>query len=83
MPRRAWGTSLSEPKGNRFETFARVSMPSPDEYRVMADDCLQRARVAETENERRLYLGMARVWMEEALRREKALPLNLPPAPTI
>ena len=62
--------------------LARV-MPTPDEYRVWAEECLQRARVAEAEDERRLHFSMARIWMEEALRRESTLPHDLPPAPTI
>jgi hypothetical protein len=41
-------------------------MPTPDEYRQLAQECLQWARTAETHAQRKTYLDMARTWAETA-----------------
>ena len=56
-------------------------MSKPDEYRTMADGCLRSAREAETKKERLMYLNLARIWLELALRQDaEALSARLPPA---
>ena len=59
-------------------------MPKPDEYRSMADECLRSAREAQANEERLLYLNLARVWLEYALRQDaEASSARLPPAPRL
>jgi hypothetical protein len=38
-------------------------MATPAEYRVMADECFQWARVAKTKNVRLAYLEIAKIWL--------------------
>ena len=56
-------------------------MPTADEYRAMADECLQWAREAMTDKERALYLAFAKTWLEEASHRDNDIRIRLPPAP--
>jgi hypothetical protein len=56
-------------------------MPRPDEYRVMAGECFQWAREAQTEDERLVYLTLAQTWLEEAVRQDGASQIRLPPTP--
>jgi hypothetical protein len=58
-------------------------MPRADEYRLMADECLQWAQDARTKDERILYLKLAQTWLEEASRNNGALHVHLPPAPRL
>jgi hypothetical protein len=61
-----------------------ILMKTPDEYRTMADKCLSQAREAETESERRLYLNLAKVWLEAALNQDSAASaLRLPPVASL
>jgi hypothetical protein len=57
------------------------SVPSADDYRELADKCFISARVARTEDECMMYLTLAQTWLEEASRRDSAIPVRLPPAP--
>jgi hypothetical protein len=41
-------------------------MATPAEYRVMADECFQWARVAKTKSVRLAYLEIAKIWLEAA-----------------
>jgi hypothetical protein len=41
---------------------------SPEDYRAYADECFDWARTARTENEREIFLQMARTWLEAAAR---------------
>jgi hypothetical protein len=41
-------------------------MTTPDEYRQFADECMQAARNAKTEAERKAFLDMARTWTKVA-----------------
>ena len=59
------------------------TVPSANEYRELADKCFQSAREAHTEEERMMYLTLAQTWLEEASRRDSAMPLRLPPAPRL
>ena len=43
-------------------------MTTAIEYRLMADECFQRARVAKTNSVRLTYLGIAKIWLEAAVR---------------
>ena len=59
-------------------------MSKSDEYRTMADECLRSARQAETKEERLLYLNLARVWLEFALRQDaETSSVRLPPTPRL
>lgn len=58
-------------------------MPTADDYRELADKCFKSARVAHTEDERMMYLTLAQTWLEEASRRNSAIPARLPPAPRL
>ncbi len=60
------------------------AMPKPDEYRTMAEECLRSAREAQTNEERQLYLNLARVWLEFASRQDAEAPSSrLPPSPRL
>ena len=41
-------------------------MSTPDDYRVMAEECFRWARQAQTEDKRQAYLDVARTWLEVA-----------------
>jgi hypothetical protein len=58
-------------------------MPHAGEYRSMADECLQWAHQALTEDERLLYLKLAQTWLEEVSRHDSTLQVRLPPAPRL
>jgi hypothetical protein len=58
-------------------------VPSADGYRELADKCFKSAREAHTEDERMMYLTLAQTWLEEAARRDSAMPARLPPAPRL
>jgi hypothetical protein len=58
-------------------------VPSANEYRELADKCFQSAHEAHSEDERMMYLTLAQTWLEEASRRDSAMPLRLPPAPRL
>jgi hypothetical protein len=59
------------------------TVPSADDYRDLADKCFKSAREAHTEDERTMYLTLAQTWVEEASRRDSAIPIRLPPAPQL
>jgi hypothetical protein len=46
---------------------------SPKELREYADECIGWARSARTDNERDIFLQMARTWIEAATRLERTL----------
>ena len=48
-------------------------MTSPDEYRAMIDRYLNWARQAQTDDERRLYLEMARTFLKTLVQRDRSL----------
>jgi len=63
---------------------ARRTVPKTDEYRTIADECLRSAREAQTNEERQLYLNLARVWLQFASRQDaEASSARLPPAPRL
>ena len=41
-------------------------MTTPDEFRQFADECLQAAREAKTDAERKAFLDMAKAWTKAA-----------------
>jgi hypothetical protein len=45
-------------------------MPNPDEFRRYADECLNSARDAKSDAERKAFLDMARTWTQAAGRVE-------------
>jgi hypothetical protein len=49
-------------------------MATPAEYRVMADECFQWARVAKTKNVRLAYLEIAKIWLAAAMHQDGELP---------
>ena len=53
-------------------------MTTAIEYRLMADECFQWARVAKTNSVRLTYLGIAKIWLEAAVRQDSELPIPLP-----
>lgn len=53
-------------------------MTTAIEYRLMADECFQWARVAKTNSVRLTYLGIAKIWLEAAVRPDGELPIPLP-----
>jgi hypothetical protein len=54
-------------------------MATPAEYRVMADECFQWARVAKTKNVRLAYLEIAKIWLEAAaMDQDEELPRRYP-----
>jgi hypothetical protein len=53
-------------------------MPTPDEFRCYADECLDSARDATSEAERKAFLDMARTWTQAALRVQPADDANNP-----
>ena len=53
-------------------------MTTAIEYRLMADECVEWARVAKTDNVRLTYLGIAKIWLEAAVRQDGELPIPLP-----
>jgi hypothetical protein len=55
-------------------------MPTPDEFRQYADECLHSARDATSEAERKAFLDMARTWTQAAIRGQPADGVNNPPA---
>jgi hypothetical protein len=50
-------------------------MTTAIEYRLMADECFQWARVAQTDSVRLTYLGIAKIWLEAAVRQHGELPI--------
>jgi hypothetical protein len=50
-----------------------VSSSSPKELRGYADECIGWARTARTDQERDIFLQMARTWIEAAVRLERTL----------
>ena len=56
---------------------------SASECRELADKCFQSAREAQTDAERMMYFTLAQTWLEEASRRDSAMPVRLPPAPQL
>ena len=52
------------------------------DYRAQADHYLQWVRDADDPNERRLYLSMARTFLDSALAKDETPP-RLPPAPRL
>ena len=46
-------------------------MSSAEEYREFAEECLGWAKTARSDQERRIFLQMAEVWLEAAARSEK------------
>jgi hypothetical protein len=51
-------------------------MTTAIEYRLMADECFQWARVAKTNSVRLTYLG--KIWLEAKVRQDGELPIPLP-----
>ena len=47
---------------------------TPKDYRAMADQCFRWVREAETIDERRAYLKLARAWLEAAFAQEDPPP---------
>ena len=45
-------------------------MTTASEYRLMADECFQWARDAKTNSVRLTYLGIAKIWLEAAVRQD-------------
>jgi hypothetical protein len=62
-------------------------MPTANEYRAMADECLKTARESNSEDERRLYFTLAQTWLEVATLKDKDVVVqhlpHLPPAPRL
>jgi hypothetical protein len=58
-------------------------MPTLEEYRVWADENLQRARAAQTEGERLFYLDLARTYLREIMRLDRIVFQGLLPATTL
>jgi len=56
-------------------------MPSLEEYRAWTDQNLLLARAAQTEGERLFYLDLARAYLHEIVRLDRAK--DLPPAGTL
>lgn len=52
---------------------------TPKDYRAMTDQCFQWVHDAQTVDERRAYLKLARAWLEAALAEDDAPPA-MPPA---
>jgi hypothetical protein len=50
-------------------------MTTPDELRKFAEECMQAARNAKTEAERRAFLDMARAWTKAAAQLTPDAPL--------
>jgi hypothetical protein len=48
-------------------------MATVNEFRQFADECLRWAADAQTEEQRKAFLGMARAWTQAALRMEGVL----------
>ena len=48
-------------------------MASPKELRKYADECIRWARAAHTDKEREIFLKLARMWLDGAVRLEKSL----------
>jgi hypothetical protein len=55
---------------------------TPDDCRAKADQYFQRVHDAQTSNERRVYLKLARAWLEAAFVDDDA-PAVMPPAPRL
>ena len=53
-------------------------MSTPDDYRVMAEECFRWARQAQTEDKRQAYLDVARTWLEVASGLDCGLPAQTP-----
>jgi len=53
-------------------------MTTPIEYRLTADECFQWARDAKTNSVRLTYLGIAKIWLEAAVRQDGELAIPLP-----
>jgi hypothetical protein len=58
-------------------------MPTLDEYRAWADQNLERARTAQTEEERLFYLDLTRTYLREVMRLDDLMSQGLPPAATL
>jgi hypothetical protein len=57
---------------------------NPKDCRAMADQCFQWVHDAQTVDERRVYLKLARAWFEAALAEDDAAPAPvMPPAPRL
>jgi hypothetical protein len=52
---------------------AGLLVSSPKEEREYADECIGWARTARTDQERDIFLQMARTWIEAAVRLERTL----------
>jgi hypothetical protein len=51
-------------------------VPNADDYREPADKCFEWVRMAHTRGERMMDL-LARTWLQEDLRRDRAIPVRL------
>jgi hypothetical protein len=52
-------------------------MTTAVEYSLMADECFQWARAAQTKSARSAYLEIAKVWLEAAaVRQDRRLPIR-------
>jgi hypothetical protein len=61
--------SMAEARGRQVG----LVVSSPKELREYADECIGWARSARTDNERDIFLQMARTWIEAATRLERTL----------
>ena len=57
--------------------------PSPDEYRVRADACLNWAREVPSDEARLACIMLAQTWLRAAMRDRGEVPDGLPLAPTL
>ena len=53
-------------------------MTTAIQYRLISDECFLWARDAKTNSVRLTYLGIAKIWLEAAVRQDGELPIPLP-----
>jgi hypothetical protein len=67
-PRRRWPRDQSRSRlcGNEFATLSTSAESTSAEYRKFADECVASARTATTDDVRKHFLDLAKMWMTAA-----------------
>jgi hypothetical protein len=76
-----WSPVSLENRGSQY--WKKRVMPTLEDYRTWADQNLQRARAAKSEEERLFYLDLTRTYLREVIRLDDLMSQGLPPATTL
>lgn len=64
------------PSCSRLYGKGSITMPTPSEYRLMAEECLRWARQARSDDVRDPLIELARVWTEAASKLDGSAPIS-------